>query len=120
MATHGDVDGEVLDRVDSALLRAIKGAIWFPLVYLPRQIQASSLLGMRLLRIGFLLILWGVVVFGPALFLGEVDEPLIAMAILAWTLLALVGSIGSVFRVWKSTRAVPETNKPEDLREAFV
>ncbi len=68
MATHDGADGEVLDRVDSALLRAIKGAIWFPLVYLPRQIQASSLLGMRLLRIGFLLILWGAVVFGPALF----------------------------------------------------
>ena len=120
MATHGDADQEVLDRLDSALLRAIKGAIWFPLVYLPRQIQASSLLGMRLLRIGFLLILWGAIVFGPVMFLGEVDEPVIAMAILAWTLLALVGSVGGVLRVWKSNRATPDTNKPEDLREAFV
>ncbi len=120
MTTHDGADGEVLDRVDSALLRAIKGAIWFPLVYLPWQIQASSLLGMRLLRIGFLLILWGAIVFGPVMFLGEVDEPVIAMAILAWTLLALVGSVGGVMRVWKSTRTTPDTNKPEDLREAFV
>ena len=56
MATHGDADREVLDRVDSALLRAIKGAIWFPLVDLPRRIQTSSLLVVRLLRIGVLLI----------------------------------------------------------------
>jgi hypothetical protein len=120
MATHSGEDREWLDRVDSALLRAIKGAIWFPLVYLPRQIQASSSPVARILRVGFLLLLWGIVVFGPAMFLGEVDEPVIAMAILAWTLLALVGSIGGVLRVWKSTRARPDTNKPEDLREAFV
>jgi hypothetical protein len=120
MTTHGDADRGVLDRVDSALVRAIKGAIWFPLVYLPRQVQASSLLGMRLLRIGFLLILWGAVVFGPATILDEVHNPVIEMAILAWTLLALIGSVGGVMRVWKSTRAVPDTNKPEDLREAFV
>jgi hypothetical protein len=106
--------------VDSALLRAIKGAIWFPLVYLPRHIQASSSLVAKILRVGFLLFVWGVVVFGPAMLLGEVDEPVIVMAILAWTLLALVGSIGGILRVWKSTRAAPDTNKHEDLREAFV
>jgi hypothetical protein len=85
-------------------------------VYLPRQIQASSLLGMRLLRIGFLLILWGILILGPAMFPGDVDEPVIAMAILAWTVLALVGSVGGVMRVWKSTRTTPGTNKPGDLR----
>jgi len=120
MATHGDADQEVLDRLDSALLRAIKGAIWFPLVYLPRRIQASSLLAIRLLRIGLLLVFWGIVVFGPATILDEVHNPVIEMAILAWTLLALAGSVGGVFRVWKSTSARPDTNKPEDLREAFV
>ncbi len=120
MATQGDADRDVLDRVDSALLRAIKGAIWFPLVYLPRQIQASSLLAIRLLRIGLLLALWGIVVFGPAMILDEVHNAVIEMSILAWTVLALVGSVGGVFRVWKSTRARPDTNKPEDLREAFV
>ena len=65
----------MLDRLDSALLRAIKGAVWFPLVYLPRQIRASSLLAFRLLRIGFLLVFWGVVVFGPVMFLDEVHDP---------------------------------------------
>lgn len=120
MATHGGPDQEVLDRVDSALLRAIKGAIWFPLVYFPRQIQASTLLVVRLLRIGLLLVLWGAVVFGPATFLGEVHNPVIGMAILAWTLLALVGSIGGVLRFRNLNRAMPNTRKPEDLREAYV
>jgi hypothetical protein len=110
----------VLDRVDSALVRAIKGAIWFPLVYLPRRIQASTSLAARVLRIGVLLALWGTLVFGPATVLDEVHNPVIEMAILAWTLLALIGSVGGVMRVWKSTRAVPDTSKPEDLREAFV
>ena len=112
MATHGDADREVLDRLDSALLRAIKGAIWFPLVYLPRQIRASSLLAFRLLRIGFLLVLWGAVVFGPVTILDEVHNPLIEMAILGWTVLALVGSVGGVLRVWKSTRAGPTRTSP--------
>ena len=105
MATHEGADGDVLDRLDSALLRAVKGAIWFPLVYLPRLIQASTSLVARILRVSFLLILWGIVVFGPAMFLGEVDEPVFAMVILAWTVLALVGTVGGVLRVWKSTRA---------------
>ncbi len=120
MTNHGGADREVLDRVDSALERAIKGAIWFPLVYFPRQIQASYPLVMRLVRIGLLLVLWGVLVFGPATFLGEVHSPVIAMAILAWTLLALVGSVGGVLRSRKFTRARPDADKPEDLREAFL
>ena len=39
------------------------------------------------------------------MFLGEVDEPVVAMAILAWTLLALAGSVGGVLRGRKSTHA---------------
>ena len=120
MATHGGADQEVLDRVASALVRAIKGAIWFPLVYLPRQIQASSLLVVRVLRICVLLALCGILVFGPATILDEVHNPVFETAILAWTALALVGSVGGVFGAWKSTRARPVADKPDDLREAFV
>ena len=51
MTTHGSEDQGVLDRLDSALVRAIKGAIWFPLVYFPRQLHKSFPLMVRLLRI---------------------------------------------------------------------
>jgi len=116
----------VLQQLDSALIRAIKGAVWFPLIflfplaYLIRQFRACSLLALRLLRIGFLLLSWGFVVFGPLMFLDEVRDPDIAMAIVVWTLLATVGSIGGVFRVWNFARARRNASKPEDLKEAFV
>ena len=120
MTTHGSEDQGVLDRLDSALVRAIKGAIWFPLVYFPRQLHKSFPLLVRLLRISVLLALWSVLVFGPAMFLGEVDEPVVAAVILAWTLLALAGSVGGVLRLRKFTRAMAGTKKPENLKEAFV
>lgn len=119
MTTHGNEEQGMLDRLDSTLVSAIKGAIWFPLVYFPRQLQKSFPLVMRLLRIGFLLALWGVLVYGPLMFLDEVDEPVMA-AILAWTLLALAGSVWGVLRFRKLTRAMVNTKKPENLKEAFV
>ncbi|SIO30783.1 hypothetical protein SAMN05444166_3659 [Singulisphaera sp. GP187] len=111
----------MLDQLDSALMRAIKGAIWLPLVYFPRQLQKSFPLVMRLLRIGLLLTIWIALVFGPAMFLGEVDEAVVGVMILAWTVLALAGSIGGVLRFRKLTRAMASsTQKPQDLKEAFV
>ena len=65
MATHGDADREVLERLDPALVRAIKGAIWFPLVYFPRQLHRTFPLVVRLLRISVLLAVWGVLVLAP-------------------------------------------------------
>jgi len=120
MTTRDREDQGVLDVLDSALVRAIQGAFWFPLVYLPRQIQRSFPWVVKLLRICLLLAVWGVFVFGPFAFLEEVREPLVAVGILAWTLLALVGSVVGVMRLRKSARARPGTDKPEDLTEAFV
>jgi hypothetical protein len=120
MSTHGSEDQGVLDRLDSALVRAIKGAIWFPLVYFPRQLHKSFPLVVRLLRIGLLLALWGALVFGPAMFLDEVDESVVAAGILAWTVLALAGSLGGVLRLRKLSRTMAGAKKPRDLKEAFV
>jgi hypothetical protein len=101
-------------------VRAIKGAFWFPFVYLPRQIQRSYPLVVKVLRICLLLAVWVIFVFGPLSFLEEVREPVVGMAILAWTVLALIGSFVGVMRLRKSTRATPGTEKPEDLAEAFI
>ncbi len=129
MATQGRTDQGVLDQLDSALIRAIKEAVWFPLIflfplaYLIRQFRACSLLALRLLRISFLLIAWGFVVFGPLMFLDDVRDPDIAMAIVVWSLIATLGSIGGVFRVWDFARArreAREPGKPQDLKEAFA
>jgi hypothetical protein len=120
MATRDREDQDLIDELDSALLRAIRGAFWFPLVYVPRQIQRSFPSVARLLRICLLLAAWGVFVFGPAALLDEVRAPLVGVAILAWTFLALVGSVVGVIRLRKSDRAMPGADKPEDLSEAFV
>ena len=120
MTTRDPEDQGVLDVLDSALVRAIKGAFWFPLVYLPRQLQRSFPLAVKLLRVCLLLSVWGAFVFGPAALLDEVRAPLVGTAILAWTLLALVGSVVGVMRLRKSDQAMPGTEKPEDLAEAFV
>ena len=129
MTTQGRADQGVLEQLDSALIRAIKGAVWFPLIFLfplayrIRQARACSLLALRLLRIGFLLLAWGFIVFGPLMFLDGVRDPDIAMAIVVWSLIATLGSIGGVFRVWSFARARREARKPgkpEDLKEAFA
>ena len=129
MTTQGESNQELLDQLDLALIRAIKGAVCFPLVflfplaYLIRQFRACSLLMLRLLRIGFLLLAWGFLVFGPLMFLDEVRDPDLAMAFVAWSLFATLGSIGGVFRVWSFARARREARKPgkpEDLKEAFA
>ncbi|WP_406698744.1 hypothetical protein V5E97_07645 [Singulisphaera sp. Ch08] len=120
MATSSSEEWSVIDSVDSALLRAIKGAIWFPFVCVPRQIHRSFPLVVKLFRIGFLLALWGTLVFGPTLLLFEVDEPVVVMTVLAWTVLALAGSIGGVLRLRRLVRAMAGSKKPENLKEAFV
>ena len=131
MATQGRADQGVLEQLDSALIRAIKGALWFPLLFLLpvgcllQLIRAGSIRVLKLLRIGFLLLTWGFVVFGPLMFLKEVRDPDVAMGIVAWSLFATLGSIGGVFRVWNigRTRArcqAREPGKPEDLKEAFA
>ena len=130
MATHGEADQGVLEQLDSALIRAIKGAVWFPLIFLfplaclIRQFRACSSV-LRLLRTGFLLLAWGLLFFGPLMFLDEVRDPDVAMAIVVWSLLATLGSIGGVFRVWnfgrtRARREAREPGKPEDLKEAFA
>jgi hypothetical protein len=120
MTTRDREDQGMLDVLDSALVRAIRGAFWFPLVYLPRQLQRSFPLVVKLLRICFLLAVWSVFVFGPLTFLDEIRAPVVGAAILAWTLLTLVGSVIGVMRLRKLTRAMPGTDKPEDLTEAFI
>jgi len=119
----------VLEQIDSTLIRAIKGAVWFPLIFLfplaygIRQLRACSIVALKLLRIGFLLLAWGLLVFGPLMFLDEVRDPDIAMAIVVWSLIATLGSIGGVFRVWSFARARREAGnpgKPKDLKEAFA
>lgn len=121
MATHGDVEDQgTLDRLDSALLRAIKGALWFPFVYVPRQLHRSFPVVMRLLRVFILFEIWLAVVFGPAMLLVEVDEPVAVVAILAWTVLALAGSLGGVLRSYWLSRAAVRTKKPKDLNEVFA
>ena len=86
----------------SALIRAIKGAVCFPLIFLfplaclIRQFRSFSLLTFRLLRTLFLLLAWCFLVFGPLMFLDEVRDPDIAMAIVAWSLMLLFATLLAV------------------------
>ena len=120
MSTQDREDRGVLDRLDSALVMAIKGALWFPLVYIPRQIQGSFPLVVKVARVGGLFAVWLACVFGPASFLGEVNSPFVVMGILAWTVLALAGSAFGVWTLRKSARDTAGVEKPADLAEAFV
>lgn len=120
MSTQDREDQSVLDRLDSALVRAIKGAIWLPLVYIPRRIQRSFPVVVKGARVAALLAVWVVCVFGPAAFLGEVDHPFVVIPILAWTLFALAGSVLGVWTLRKSARDAAGVAKPADLAEAFV
>jgi hypothetical protein len=113
-------DGGLLDLVDTALVRAIKGAFWFPLVYLPRQLHRAFPLAVKLLRIGILLPVWMLIVFGPLGLLEETDDPVAAAVILAWTVLALTGSVVGVWRFRRPHRAEVRAEKPRNLAEVFA
>ena len=119
--THHDREVErVLDTLDSVLVRAIKGVFWFPLVFLPRFILGGFPLVLKLIRVVALFVVWAVFVFGPLPLIADVREPVFGLAIVCWTLLALLGSAVGVLKLRKSTPAIPRPAKPADYAEAFV
>jgi hypothetical protein len=118
--THDREVPRVLDALDSILVRAIKGVFWLPFVFLPSLIMKSFASVLKLLRLGILFVLWDLVVFGPLVLLAEVHDPVPVMAIVCWSLFALVGSAVGVMKLKTSTGASANAAKNVDFAEAFV
>jgi len=120
MATSGREDQGVLDSIDSMLVRAIHGAFWFPLGFVPRVLQRVFPTAVKLARVCVLFAVWAALVFWPLAFLDEVSEPFVGMFLVSWTVLAAAGSVWGILRVRRASSAAARTGKPADLAEAFV
>lgn len=118
--THDREAQGVLDALDSVLVRAIKGMFWFPLVFLPRLVLSGFPVVFKLIRVAILFAVWSLFVFGPLPLIAEVHEPLVGLAIVCWTLLALLGSAVGVFKLRKPATAIPRMAKSASYAEAFV
>lgn len=110
----------ILETLESALVRAIKGAIWFPVMYLPRQIQKAFPVAVRLLRVLALFAVWVALVCWPLAFIDDIEDPLVGFGVVGWTVMGLVGSVAGVLRHRKSAARSAAAAKPADLAEAFV
>ncbi|QEH34501.1 hypothetical protein OJF2_30400 [Aquisphaera giovannonii] len=119
MATEDRGNPGMLDILDTALIGAIKGAVWLPLVALPRLIQRTLPSVVKLLRVAVLAAVWLVLVFGPLPFLDGVDDPILGFALAGWTVVACLGSAIGLLRLRRIALRRPGP-KPRDLREAFA
>ncbi|WP_435016418.1 hypothetical protein TA3x_003984 [Tundrisphaera sp. TA3] len=113
-----DADGRsTLDAIEEALRAGIRGAVWFPLVALPRAIQGAFPLAVKSTRILGLLALWAALVFGPLAVLDEVDEVFVPILV-AWTVMAGLGSAFGVLRLRRRAPAKPA--RAADWAEAYA
>src|SRR5262249_30986878 len=121
MTSEDRANPGILDILDTALLGAIRGAVWLPLVAIPRLIQRTLPSVVKLFRVLLLAAVWVFLVFGPLVFLAEVRDLLPGLLIVGWTATACVGSIAGIFRRSRRRAAVRRLQeKPSDLREAFA
>jgi hypothetical protein len=133
MEIYDREDQDVVDALEVILVRAIRGAFWFPFVFLPlqirrafpafvsllRQLQRAFPVAAKVSRVCAMLAAWAVFVFGPLAFLEEVDGPIV-IAIVGWTVLAAVGSAVGVMSLRRSAAAHPGAEKPAGFADAFV